>query len=231
MNTVVILQPSYIPWLGYFDQINKSDNFVFFNDVQYTRRDWRNRNKIKTLDDQEKYLTIPVNNKGNFFALIKDIQINYQDNWIASHLGIISDNYRKTPYFQEFYPILQKFFSQKFTYLSELNIEMIKTISDYLGIKHVKFHLSSNLNISPYKDPTEHLIKICQNLNASAYLTGDSAQSYLDHEQFKKTNINLLFHGYKHPEYKQQGNNFLSHLSIIDLIFNHGPESLKILSA
>ncbi|EKD63224.1 MAG: hypothetical protein ACD_51C00316G0019 [uncultured bacterium] len=229
---VTILQPSYIPWIGYFDQINKSDVFVFFDDVQYTRRDWRNRNRIKTTKGEEKYLTVPVEAKGNYDALIKDIKIHYDNKcWEKSHLGLIKENYRSAEFFPEVFPILERHLLEKYEYLSDLNCELTRELSEYLGIKHVQFVKSSGLGITNYNDSTEHLVNICKKFNATSYLTGDSAKSYMNEEMFKKENIELKYHGYKHPEYNQLHGKFLPYLSIIDLLFNCGKKSLSILKA
>lgn len=230
-RTVVILQPSYLPWLGYFEQITKSDVFVFFDDVQYTRSDWRNRNRIKITPSASRYLTIPIKKTGNYQDhIIKNVKIHYQTDWITSHLSIIRYNYKKTSYFAEFYPKIQNLLQKKYSLLADLCIDITKVISAYLGISHVQFTRSSELKIGPYNNSTDRLIEICRHFQATDYFSGASAKDYLQKEKFENANIKLNFQDYQHPVYHQIGEQFLPYMSIIDLIFNEGPRSLSILS-
>jgi len=218
-----------LPWLGYFDQIYKADLFVFFDDVQYTRRDWRNRNRIKLQSGEVKYLTIPVKTKGKYNALIKDIEIDNDQNWAQSHVGMIRENYKMMPYFNEFFPRIEELLLKQYKYLSDLDIESTKTIAGLLGIRDTKFALSSETEAN-YQSSTEHLVEICKKHNATHYLTGDSAKDYLEEDMFKKAGIIVEYHGYSHPIYSQGGDEFVPYLSIIDLLFNEGGNSVEILA-
>lgn len=229
IHKIAALQPSYIPWLGYFDQINKVDTFVFYDDVLYTKNDWRNRNKIKTSHGAA-WLTIPVNIKNRItdYLLIKDVTL-IDSNILKKHLYIIELNYKKSPFFKDVYSLIAPIFTLEYVLLSELTINTIKVISEFLGIKKVRFLKSSDMNIVS-KNPTERLINICKSLDATHYITGASAKNYLDDKIFKKENIQLGYQKYTHPTYNQLWGEFIPYLSIIDLLFNEGPSSLNILS-
>lgn len=229
INRIAILQPSYIPWLGYFDQINRVDTFIFYDDVLYTKNDWRNRNKIKTSQGAT-WLTIPVDihNRLTNHLLIKDAPLADED-ILKKHLKAIELNYKKAPFFKEFFPILTLLFSEQYIFLSDVNISIIKAISDFLGIKKINFLKSSDLDIVN-ENPTDRLIDICKKLKATHYLTGNSAKNYLDEKLFAKNGIILEYQEYIHPTYKQLWGDFVPYLSVIDLIFNEGYNSLKILS-
>jgi hypothetical protein len=228
VKRVVILQPSYIPWLGYFDQINRADVFVFYDDVQYTRRDWRNRNKVKISSGLSTYLTIPVLVKGEYLAPINAIQIDKSSDWRAVHLKTLESNYKRSKYFASVYPFLESTLLQSTSpYLSECDTILVKKITEYLGIHNKHFVFSSELDAFE-PDPTKRLVEICRKLGATHYLTGGAAKAYLDEDLFAKENIVVEYQNYKHPMYTQLWGDFISHLSIIDLLFNEGPRSLEI---
>lgn len=229
IHKVAALQPSYIPWLGYFDQINNVDTFIFYDDVLYTKNDWRNRNKIKTPHGTI-WLTIPVNIKNRItdYLLIKDILL-IDRKILKKHLQIIEINYKKSSFFNEIHSVITPLFTLEYTYLSDLSINIIKVISEFLGIKKVRFLKSSDMNIVS-KNPTERLINICKSLDATHYITGASAKNYLDETLFRNENIQLVYQKYMHPTYKQLWGEFVPYLSIIDILYNEGPQSLSILS-
>lgn len=229
MKKVVILQPSYIPWLGHFDQIKQADTFVFYDDVQYTRRDWRNRNKIKNSDGNEQLLTIPIQNKGKYHGNINEMEIDSGRPWQDEHLKAIQLNYAKAPGFKEFFPEIEKLIKLNESNLANYNIETTKKIAGILGITNTEFAKSSEMEIK-YKDPTDHLVQICKNLEATHYLTGDSAKDYMDEAQFSQAGIKLEYQHYGHPVYQQLWGDFIPFLSIIDLLLNEGANALKILS-
>lgn len=228
-HKIAILQPSYIPWLGYFDQINKVDTFVFYDDVLYTKNDWRNRNRIKS-SQGSMWLTIPVNIKSRItnHLLMKDARLI--DRFILKkHLKTIEINYKRAPFYNEIYSVIEGIFNREHIFLSELAINTIELLSDFLGIKKVQFMKSSDIKVS-YQNPTDRLIAICKYAKATSYLTGESAKNYLDETLFEKEGIRLQYQHYKHPVYKQLWGDFIPYLSIIDLLFNKGHRSLSILS-
>jgi len=221
---LVILQPGYLPWLGFFDQMNWADIFVIYDDVQYTKNDWRNRNQIKTAN-RKTWLTIPI--QSHLGQLIKDIKLPENYTWSKNHIKSIQYSYTKSKYFNQYFPKIKDIIETKYKYLIQLNVALILYLNQILGIQ-TKIIYSSSLNSKGEK--TERLISICRELGATDYLTGDAAQNYLNMTLFKENNIHVKYQNYKHPIYSQLWGNFIPYLSIIDLLFNCGPESLNILS-
>ena len=230
MRTIAVLQPSYLPWIGYFDQILRSDIFIFLDDVLYTKNDWRNRNRIKTANGPI-WLTLPIDTKNRITdsLLIKDAKI-LDKRVLSKHLQSIKFNYKKAPYFDEFYPLLEKLFNKDWQTLTELNISFVELVIIYLSIKGKKIYRSSELVLEPYETSTERLINICKHFKATDYLTGDAAKSYLDEKLFKKNGITVIYQQYQHPTYHQLWGEFVFYLSIIDLLFNVGKNSGIVIS-
>jgi hypothetical protein len=224
---VAILQPSYLPWLGYFDQIYRADTFVFYDDVQYDKHGWRNRNKIKTPQGWQ-WLTVPVLTKGRFGKLIYEMEIDNHAPWAEKHLKSIQVNYHKSPYYHAYIKYFEKIYLKEWQYLADLDIELIKLITNLLGMGNKMFIRSMELGVKG--DRLERLINICQLFKADNYLTGQAARNYLDEKLFAKAGIKVEYQNYKHPAYPQLYGDFIPHLSVIDLLFNCGPESLKILA-
>ena len=221
----VILQPSYIPWRGYFDQIRQADVFVFYDDVKYDKNGWRNRNRIKTKDGLQ-WLTIPVFNKGveENHTPINAIPINWSQNWHHKHWNAIRLAYSKAPYFKTYEDIFAEFFERHDQFLSDFTIDLTITISQLLGI-NTKFLCASKLpNITGSK--TERLIRILTQIGATSYLSGPSAESYLEPERFVEAGIDLSFINYQYPPYEQLYPPYESQVSIIDLLFMEGPHAL-----
>ncbi len=223
---VVVLQPSYLPWLGYFDQIERADTFVFYDDVQYDKNSWRNRNRIKTSQGGQ-WITVPVLTKHRFGANINEIEINNNTPWASKHLKMLAQNYSKGPYFKEYIGLFESIYSREWMKLADLDIELVESISKVLGI-NTEFVLSSELNVKG--DRLERLMDICLKLGADRYLTGNSAKDYMDEEAFAARGIEVEYQDYRHPDYPQLYGEFVSHLSIVDLLFNCGPQSLSIIS-
>lgn len=221
-NRIVILQPVYLPWLGYFDQLDQADIFVFFDDVQYTDRDWRNRNRIKTANGPC-WLTVPVHKSRGM--TIRDVQISNIYGWVGKHLKSFDRAYAKAPYFVEIMGLLVDVLSQKWERLFELDIALIHAIMGYVGIMTPTI-FASQIGGKGF-GRTERLVHICNKLNPSEYLSGASAKNYLDKSLFGNTEVK--WHEYNHPEYRQQWGDFMSHMSIMDLLFNYGPSSLSII--
>lgn len=224
MKKVAILQSSYIPWRGYFDLIASVDEFVIFDEMQYTKRDWRNRNKIKTKDGCL-WLTVPVHVKGKYEQTIRETKISgfY---WKIKHWKIIKANYFKAPFFYELANEIEEIYAnEKFTYLSKLNRRFIELICDYLNIKT---KIKDSYEFKLRNDKTDRLIGICKDLNANEYISGPSGKEYLKIDEFKNNDIKLSFADYSnYGKYKQQWNNFEDNLSILDLIFNCGKDCYK----
>lgn len=214
---VAILQSNYIPWKGVFDMINQVDTFVFFEDVDYTSRDWRTRNKIRGTNS-DTWLTVPVK-KAPRGTKISEITI-VQDNWAKKHKKTIVQSYSKAPYFEEYKYILDEIYDRKWSNLSEFNIYTTKLICKVLGIE-CKFVNSKDLASEGKKD--DKLLSICEILGASEYLSGPAAMDYIDPEKFLQKNIKLSFINYsKYREYDQFHGGFEHYVSVLDLIFNCG---------
>ena len=215
------IQPSYIPWKGYFHIIQKSDIFVFHDDIQYTKQDWRNRNKIKTKYGS-KWLTVPV--KGATpETLINDVIIDIGQKWELKHWNMILENYAKSLYFKLYADFFIEAYLKKWGSLSELDIYFTKKICTLLGINHVTFVKSSEMSITGTK--TDRLVQICNKLGATSYLSGPSAKNYIEPEKFEKNSIKLEYMEYNYPEYPQLHSRFDPFVSIIDLLFNTGNDA------
>lgn len=222
---VAIHQPQYLPWPGYFNKILQCDIFVFLDDVQYKKNEWQNRNKIKTATG-EQWLTVPVHYK--FGQKINEVKIDNKIFWFKDHLKSIKINYSKSIFFHEFFPYVENFLNKEYEKLVDVNIESVKMILFYLGIKK-KIVLSSDLQVEGEK--TQRLVNICKKLKADVYVSGIGAKDYLEIEEFKKNNIKVVFQQYTTPEYPQLFGKFIPNLSIIDMIFNTGKEkTLELIS-
>ncbi len=230
----VILQSGYMPWLGYFDLINQADVFVFLDDVQWTTGDWRNRNRIRTPQGWT-WLTVPVRfEKPHLEYHIKDVQISTSQNWQKQHLDALWACYRKTPHFGEVYPLFEKALSTKQKFIVDLNYELIFVICNYLELKKTRFLFSQKMNTPGELSKDERLLAIFDEIGGvTTYISGPAAKSYLQENKFQEMGIKVQWHDYDHPYYNQNtwgSNMFIPYLSIVDLLFNHGKESLQILS-
>jgi len=224
MTTIGILQPGYIPWLGFFEQVYRSDVFVIYDDVQYDKNGWRNRNRIKCPQGIQ-WLTVPVKLRG-LDTPINEVLI-VPGNWQRKHLATIKHCYKKSPYFEEVFPILENILSNEWQYLIELDMEIIDAVHDYLG-QHRHIVRSSTLGIKE-DDPTRRLVNICRHLNADVFYEGASGKNYLVEDEFIKNGIKLQFQDYRYTPYPQLFDAFVDKLSIIDLLFNCGKKSLQII--
>lgn len=224
LRSVAILQSNYIPWKGYFDLIRSVDEFILYDEVQYTRRDWRNRNKIKTADGTQ-WLTIPVEVKGKYFQKINETLIS-DSSWIKNHWTRICSSYSKTPYFKEFRPYFENLFSGcDSNLLSIVNERLILGICELLGIK-TKI-TKSTCYPTETNDPSERLLKICIQAGANIYVSGPAAKDYLDVNVFENNGVKVRWMDYSgYPEYPQLYPPFDHYVSILDLIFNVGPNAL-----
>lgn len=218
------MQPTYIPWLGCFDLIDQVDNFVFLDNVKLEKSYWDVRNQIKTKNGIV-FLTVPVRAvNGRLLTLINEAIPDNTRNWQKKHLMSIMLAYNKARFFSEVYPFLEAFIQAQYSSLAQLNIELIKRVSEKIGIK-TKFFIASELkNISGIKD--SRLVTICNELNCNKYISPRGAAVYLESitpgGELTKKDISVYYQNYDHPEYHQLAGEFRSHMSIIDLLFNHG---------
>jgi len=226
MKTIAIMQPTYIPWLGYFALMDQVDIFVFLDSVQFDKRSWQQRNRIKTPNGIQ-LLTIPVISKGLMEQAIEKVQIDQTSNFATKHTRSISMSYSKTPYFKEY---KDKFFSilqNNDKYLSDLTINLILFIKELIGIE-CQVKKSSSMDIKGTK--ASLLANICKYLSADTYISPLGSKCYLDKSTaFSEKNIKIKYNNYTHPVYNQLYGDFISHLSIIDLLFNEGHNSLSII--
>jgi hypothetical protein len=221
-KTIAVVQSNYIPWRGYFDLMNSVDEFILFDDVQYTRRDWRNRNTIKAATGAI-WLTIPVEVKGKYSQQIKDT-IVIDGKWAREHWRSIVYNYSKAPYFSEYKELFEELYlGIEERFLSQINFRFITAICRILGINTT---LSWSMDYQLIGDQTERLTNLCKQANATSYLSGPRAKAYLDEEMFSRQGIELSYMDYSsYGEYRQLYPPFKLHVSIIDLIFNEGPDA------
>lgn len=223
---LVVLQPGYLPWLGFFDQLAKSDVFVLYDDVQFDKHGWRNRNRIKTRDGPM-WLTVPVRTKGLGKPRNDEVEIDPTQHWAGKHLQALRTWYGKAPYFDAVFPPIEEVLSRPWTRLLDLDRAMMDALARSLGLER-RVVLASELGIGGRQ--TERLVAICRLLGADRYLTGDAARSYLDEGKFQEAGVVVEWHGYRHPRYRQLHGDFVPYLSVVDLMMNHGPESLDILT-
>lgn len=224
---VAVLQSNYIPWKGYFDLIRSVDAFVLYDDVQYTRRDWRNRNKIKTAQG-EHWLTVPVKNKGRFEQLINEVQIS-DPNWAEQHWKTIEMSHRRAACFAQMEGPIRALYEQAATrsHLSCVNHLFIAGLCPLLGID-TPLYRSEDLGHAEGKN--QRLIHICQALGATDYLSGPAASCYLDEDVFAEAGLAVSYMSYTgYGEYPQLFGEFQHALSVIDLLFNTGAEAARFL--
>lgn len=214
------IQSSFIPWRGYFDFIASVDAFVFLDDVQYTARDWRNRNKIKTPRGVE-WLTVPVVHGGRDL-LVNEAKIDYSRNWIKKLLGTWTANYGRAEFYEIAFRLLNTIETARYETLSSMNIELTRRICEYLGIG-TPLMCSSELALVGTK--TDRLIDLLKKLHATTYLSGPSADAYLDKDAFRKNGIRLEYKSYDYAPYPQLWGPFESAVTVLDLIANCGPEA------
>ena len=222
-NKVIITQSNYIPWKGYFSIMREATHLVLYDHVQYTKRDWRNRNKIIT-PNGPKWLSIPVSVKGKYYQKINETEVNNL-NWAKNHWNLIKINYKNSPYFNTYSPLFEELYSNPSTNLSEINRSFIEAIIKILGID---IEISYSSEYSMQEGKTKALVGICNDLNAIEYFTGSAAKSYIDESFFESNNIKLTYNNYKNfPNYPQKSNIFHHDVSILDMIFNLGPETIN----
>ena len=222
MKVVAIHQPEYLPWLGFFKKMMNVELFVFLDDVQFRKKGWQNRNRIR-INDGTTLLSIPVHTHS--YPKINEVTIDNEKNWSIRHKKSILYNYARAPYFDEIKDFIESIFEKKFQYLVDLNTEIIKFVMNELEIKS-KIVFSSDLEIS--KKGSDRVLDICKAVDADHYITGTFwAESNLRVEEFKKSNIDVEFQKFQHPIYKQIHGEFIPEMSIIDLLFNEGRKEAK----
>jgi hypothetical protein len=218
---VAVHQPQYLPWLGYFDKIRRADVFCYLDNVQYKKNDWQNRNRIKTARGWQ-WLTVPVHYR--FGQRISEITINNVVNWQHKHLQTLATNYNRAPFFRAFAKLFEQVYAEDWKFLSDLNIALIERLKAAFGMGQRPAVKSSDFRLR--NDPTDRLIDICRELNADTYLSGKDGVKYMNLDRFKQSGIQVVVQAFSHPVYPQLFNDFQSQMSVVDLLFNCGPEGL-----
>ena len=221
---VSVHQPQYLPWLGYFDKIRRADFFVLLDNVQFKKNEWQNRNRIKTAQGWQ-WLTVPV--KYKFPQLINEVIINNTVKWQHKQRQAILSNYKKAPCYHYLDAFFDEIFSRSWRSIAQLNIRVVTMLTKILGIDTPLF-VASEIGEFP-NDPDERLIAITEHFKADAYLAGSGGRQYMGLVKFRERGIEVLFQDYKHPVYDQLFGEFVPYMSAIDLILNHGENSLSIL--
>jgi hypothetical protein len=221
---VAVHQPQYLPWLGYFDKMRRADVFCYLDDVQYKKNEWQNRNRIKTAQGWQ-WLTVPV--CYHFTEKINEVKINNTTGWQKKHLQALVTNYSRAPFYKTHSAIFEDAFAGDWEFISELNINLLERLRAALEINAKPTVISSDLTLRD--EPTDRLIDICLALGADTYLAGQGGADYMDLQRFEKSGIKVIFQDFKHPVYTQLFADFESHMSIVDLLFNCGPESIQVI--
>ena len=221
---VAVHQPQYLPWLGYFDKIDRADIFVLLDNVQFKKNEWQNRNRIKTANGWQ-WLTVPVMYK--YPQLINEVEINNKDKWRHRQRQAIISNYKKASYWSLLEEFFEEIFSSEWQYISQLNIHVVKRLAGLLGIT-TPIHVTSELGEFP-EDPDDRLIALTKHFDADIYLAGGGGKGYMDMEKYTQSGVKVIFQEYKHPVYNQLFGDFKPFMSVVDLIYNHGEKSLEIL--
>jgi hypothetical protein len=226
---ISVHQPQYIPWLGYFDKIARSDAFVYLDKVQYKPREFQNRNRIRTRDGSM-WLTVPVVCKGKSRQSISEAAIDNEFGWQKQHLNSLKSWYGHARYFDSHLAFFEGIYSRDWGKLADLNIHIIDYLLKALGISTPIYYESG---LGTEKMATDRIIELCRKLKADVYLSGSGGKNYLEEEKFPAAGIRLEYQHFTHPVYTQQfmssEKDFIPYMSIIDLLFNEGPRSKEIL--
>lgn len=220
-----IMQPTYLPWIGYFDLIDQSDAFVLLDTVAFSRQSWQQRNRIAT-PQGPLWLTVPVQRDPD--QPIAEVTIDNGRPWRRKHWGSLEMNYRRAPFWAECSPALQHIYDREWTSLAQLNIELIQQLCTLAGIP-ANFVLASALGeLGGGRDA--RLVEICRHLGGETYLSPLGALAYLEADTgFAAAGIELTFQNYRHPSYLQPGGAFQAHLSFLDALMNVGPEAASVM--
>lgn len=217
----VILQPSYVPWRGFFHQIQKADVFVFYDDVQYDKNGWRNRNRIKS-SNASMWLTIPIRNLG-LATPINQVPIDWRQNWTNKHFNSLRQNYANAPFFKQYEPLLRSFYDRRDELLADFTIATTISLAAALGISKTQFLRSST--ISTIGTKTDRVMSVLNHLGATHYISGPSARGYIESDKFRTAGITLEYIDYNYAEYPQLHPPFDPQVSVLDLLFSIGPEA------
>lgn len=225
---ISINQPAYLPWLGYFDRIYNSDIHIVLDHVQFEKNSFVNRNKIIN-NQQAQMLTVPVSTKGKFGDLaINKVEIADKINWRDKHFRSISQSYSKAPFKENILPRFEEFYINRDTSsLNEMLKEQLSIFLDLLSLANTKIIYSSEAEYTSTK--SDLIFDICTSMKATEYISGPLGRDYLDDEKFLEAGIKISYQDYNHPKYEQNSKEFISHVSTLDLLMNHGDSAFDIL--
>jgi len=224
---VTIHQPEHLPWLGFFSKLDAADLMVSLDVVPFRKNYFQNRNRVLGPDGGACWLTVPVRLDGHLHGQIRTVPIAEDGRWRRKHLGTLEHRYRRHPYFGEVFDRIAPILEADWDGIADLNHALIDVLKDALGIT-TPIVRASDLDVAGSR--SELLAAICQRVGAEVYLSGPSGRDYLDPAPFEAAGVRIAYHDYEHPVYQQRGSDgFVSHLSVLDLLFNCGPESMEIL--
>jgi len=227
LRTLVVLQPGYLPWLGFFDQMHRADVFAYYDDVQFDKHGWRNRNRIKT-PQGPLWLTVPVRHHGQGQPRINEMLIDHTSRWQRKHVATLKQYYAKAAYAARYLPELEELMNRPWTHLVELDIALSGQMAAWMQLP-IPTVRTSTLGIDGTQ--SQRLINLCLHFGANRYLSGDAASAYLDVTLFASHGIEVVWQNYQHPVYPQQHGTFEPYLSAIDLLLNCGDTSAQILKS
>jgi len=222
---VAIHQPQYIPWLGYFYKMDKADMFIHLDTVQFRRNEFQNRNRIKAMNGWN-WLTVPVEYTDHK-QLIKDVMVNNSIRWQNKHKKSIMDSYENSENYQDIITVIEWIFTSHWQSLSTLNIDIVNCFKELMGITTEEV-CASDLSVDT-KQPDNRIIELIKEVGGDTYLSGPGGKNYMDLEAYKAAGIKVVFSTFNHPVYKQLFGEFQPHMSILDLLFNHGGDSLNVI--
>lgn len=224
---VAIHQPNFIPWLGYFYKIKQSDVFVIIDQVQFTKGSICNRNKIKGSSGDEILLTVPIKLSNGAHLAFNEIEIDYKQRWQVKMLNSIALNYKKTPYFEEYYSLLSVIINKTYPNLAAMNINLIRLICEKLNIQ-TKLVVASDLGVD-FGQKNDMIVNIVKFFQGETYLSGNGARKYNDEVLFNKNGISLQYSTFHCPGYTQLWGDFIPNLSVLDALFNVGQNTEQML--
>jgi len=228
MTTLVVLQPGYLPWLGFFDQMNRADIFVYYDDVQFDKHGWRNRNRVKSSKGPV-WLTVPVIHSGLGTQPINQVAVDNRQKWARKHLETVRQLYARAPFAKRYLPELEEvLIGREWQLLVDLDLAVTALMCRWIGLDR-RIERSSCLEIDGSK--SSRLLNLARHCGADRYLSGDSAQDYLDGPLFGGAGVAVEWQDYTHPVYAQQHGEFVPYLSALDLILNVGPDSLEVIAS
>jgi|SRR5579884_5303 len=224
MTTAVVLQPSFVPWRGYFDLIRRADVFVFYDDVQYDKHGWRNRNRIKTASGP-RWLTIPVHAAGNTVdgLPIREVRIDWSRDWRRAHVEQLRHAYARAPFYRDHAAFVDELYAAKPELLADFTIETTIALAKVLGLDGTHFVRSSQLGACGAK--TDRLLQVLSKTGATRYISGPSARAYIEEEKFRDAGIALEYITYDYQPYPQLHPPYDANVSILDLLFMTGPQA------